>query len=73
MNHTIRQQRALKVDIGRNYWPSPILRQMPRHWTLEESRKPAPRWWQQSGTWVAVTIVLAWIFAAVQTFADYVK
>jgi hypothetical protein len=65
--------RNLKVEIGRHYYPAPILRQMPRHWTLEESKKPAARWWQRPGTWVAVTVVLAWVFAIAQTFADYVK
>jgi len=67
MSQTLNQRRTLKVDIGRNYHPAPILRQMPRHWTLEESKPVKPRWWQNSGNWVAVVIVLAWIFAAVQT------
>jgi len=73
MSQTLNQRRVLKVDIGRNYHPAPILRQMPRHWTLEESRPPQRYWWQDSGSWVAVVIVLAWIFAVVQTIGDWIK
>lgn len=67
MNHTIREQRILKVTIGRDYYPSPVLRQMPKHWTLEETRRPEPRWWQDGGVWVGIVTVMAFVFAVVQT------
>jgi hypothetical protein len=43
----------MKVEIGSKYegpsWDRPCLRQMPREWTLEETRKT---WWQVIALWV---------------------
>ena len=52
------------VQIGRDYWPNPTLRQMPRHWHLEGTGDPK-RWhfWRSGDAWVgaAAAIGLFWI------------
>lgn len=30
----------MKPVIGRDYWPNKTLRQMPRHWVLEDAHRP---------------------------------
>lgn len=61
----------MKVAIGSKYqgvpFDRPCLRQMPRHWTLStENRVPM----LQGDFWVAVAIVLAGVFAIVQTVVE---
>lgn len=68
---TLNQKRALKVAIGRDYWPAPTRRTMPRHWTLHTNDKPKS-WLPSSGACVAATIVMAWIFAIAVT-ANWIK
>ena len=29
----------MKLIVGRDYWPNPTLRQMPRHWVLSETEQ----------------------------------
>jgi hypothetical protein len=48
---------ALKPIIGKDYWPSPTLRQMPSGWVLEESRKPA-KLPAREGVWAALIAAL---------------
>jgi len=69
VNQTMRQRRTLmdcKVAIGSKYTgPSldrPALRYMPRDWKLDTNDKPR-QWLPDPGTCVAVTVVLAWLFA----------
>jgi hypothetical protein len=76
MSQTLNQQRALKVAIGSRYegpaFDRPALRQMPRHWVLEES-KPRPRFVMTPDRWVAVAVALGWLFAIAQTVAQVMK
>ena len=53
-----------KVEIGSKYngpaWDRPCLRQLPRHWQLEEAKKP-PTDWGKAGTvllWLAGTLAV---------------
>lgn len=41
--------------IGRDYWPNKTLRQMPRHWVLEESRRPQRGYWE---LWLLAILVV---------------
>ena len=60
-----------KVNIGCRYdgpaFDRPALRQMPRHWVLEESR-PVQRTWLSSGQWLAIVVFVGWLFVIIQTF-----
>lgn len=54
-----------RVQIGSQYhgpaFDRPALRQMPAHWTLEESRP------HQGDKWLAIIAGLIWVLAIVQT------
>lgn len=73
---TINQKRALKVAIGSKYqgpsFDRPCLRQMPSHWTLEETRKK-PRPFLSPDAWVMVAVIVGWLFVVVQTVAQVLK
>ena len=59
-----------KVNIGSRYegpaLDRPALRQMPSHWVLEESR-PVRRTVLSSGAWLAIVVVVGWLFVIIQT------
>jgi len=47
----------------------PALRQMLRHWVLEESKRDwAPRWYRRPERWWTVAVVLLLLIACAQTF-----
>ncbi len=56
----------MKPIIGRDYWPKPTLRQMPRDWRLSEPRVhwPAIRvvGWTAALIWIGVMVAL-WVGA----------
>ena len=52
-----------KPVIGRDYWPNRTLRQMPRHWHLEETqRQQRYRWYLDSEIWIGAALfaLVAW-------------
>ena len=46
----------MKPIIGKDYWPNPVLRQMPKHWVIEESHKDSTRWhwWKSGDAWIGL-------------------
>lgn len=60
-----------KVEIGSRYegpcYDRPALRQMPRHWVLEEARRrPSTPWWQRIDRAVAIVVALLVLVACAQ-------
>jgi len=50
--------------------PRPTMRQLPRHWTLEETRNGTRlHWWQSGGNWVGIIVFLVAVFASLETIA----
>lgn len=48
--------------IGRDYYANPTLRQMPRHWVLEDAKPDRWKWYKDKDAWVFVvclTLMLA--------------
>ena len=60
-----------KVEIGSKYdgpcFDKPCLRQMPRHWVLEEAElNRRLSWWQRTDRWVVIIIALLLLIACAQ-------
>lgn len=60
-----------RVEIGSKYdgpcFDKPCLRQLPRHWTLEESKRDhRPAWYRKVPTWAAIILVLWFLLGFVQ-------
>lgn len=56
-----------KPVLGRDYYPRQTLRQMPRHWVLEEATAAQKwSWWRDGDFWVGA-VCLAFGMVAVST------
>lgn len=60
----------MRPIIGRDYHASPTLRQMPRHWILEDSDRHRWQWWADPDVWVGLTCWLIALFAIAQALIN---
>ena len=55
------------VQVGRDYWPTPTLRQMPRHWQIEGTKNPRRwHWWRSGDAWVGLAAWAAVVWICVE-------